>query len=127
MAGIRGLFKRFSSECETSDQHREEELQTHYFKASFDKAFSEVEKFYSSPGYTITSESKEHGEMMIQKSSNPKMFIIATIVSTRPLHTAVDIKVSAESTIIGGAYPKLKQEILKCYAYLGKELRKDQR
>ncbi|PPA71605.1 cytosolic protein [Jeotgalibacillus proteolyticus] len=124
MAGVKGIFKRFSSECETADKHREEELQTHYFKTSLDKVFSEVKRYYSSSEYTITSESPEHGEIMIQKKSSPKMFIIATIVSVRPLHTAVDIKASTEQTVIGGAYPKLKQEILSCYKALGQQMRR---
>lgn len=124
MAGLRGVFKRFSSECETMDQHREEDLQTNYYKSSLDKVFTEVKKYYSSPQYTITSESKEHGEIMIQKTSRPSMFIIATIVSVRPLHTAVDIKASSDQTIVGGAYPRLKQEILACYKALGQQLRK---
>lgn len=124
MAGLRGIFKRFSSECETSEKHSEEELQTNYYKSSFDKVFDEVKKHFSSSAYTITSESKEHGEIMIQKKSKPTMFIIATVVSVRPLHTALDIKASAEQTVIGGAYPKLKQEILSIYKALGQQLRK---
>ena len=74
MAGLRSMFKRFSQECETADQHQEEALQTHYYKATFDKVFEEVKRFYSSPAYSITSVSKEHGEIMVQKKISRRCF-----------------------------------------------------
>ncbi|WP_227396659.1 cytosolic protein [Jeotgalibacillus aurantiacus] len=127
MAGLKGMFKRFSSECETHDSHADKELETRYYKASFDKVYDQVKKYFSGEGYDISSESKDHGEIMINRTKKPSMFIIATVVSTRPIHTALDLKISTDQTIVGGAYPKLKEEVLACYQAMSRELRESDR
>ncbi|KIL43805.1 hypothetical protein [Jeotgalibacillus soli] len=124
MAGLRTMFKRFSSECETKDDHLDEELQTHYYKTSFDKVFDEVEQLFSSSSYTISSASKEHGEIMVQKKGKPGIFIIATILTVRPFQTAVDFKMSTDHSVISGAYPILKKEIVSNYKGLDQHLRR---
>ncbi|MFB1080456.1 hypothetical protein [Jeotgalibacillus sp. JSM ZJ347] len=123
MAKLKGVFKRFSQECETADKHPEKDLETRYYKVSFDKVYDEVKKYFSGEGYTISSESKDHGEIMITRLKSPKMFLIATVVSTRPMHTALDLKASTDQMVVGGAYPKLKEEIAACYQALAKEMR----
>lgn len=123
MAKLKGVFKRFSQECETADKHQEKELETRYYKVSFDKVYDEVKRYFSGDGYEISSESKDHGEIMITRTKSPKMFLIATVVSTRPMHTALDLKASTDQMVVGGAYPKLKEEISTCYQALAKEMR----
>ncbi|WP_404404245.1 hypothetical protein [Jeotgalibacillus malaysiensis] len=123
MAKLKGVFKRFSQECETADKHQEKELETRYYKVSFDKVYDQVKRYFSNDGYEISSESKDHGEIMITRTKSPKMFLIATVVSTRPMHTALDLKASTDQMVVGGAYPKLKEEISICYQALAKEMR----
>ncbi|TFE00953.1 cytosolic protein [Jeotgalibacillus salarius] len=123
MAKLKGIFKRFSQECETADRHQEKELETRYYKVSLDKVYEQVKQYFTGSEYEISSESRDHGEIMITRTKSPKMFLIATVVSTRPMHTAVDLKASTDQMVVGGAYPKLKEEILACYQALGREMR----
>ncbi|MEI5905501.1 cytosolic protein [Bacillus spongiae] len=120
MAGLKTLFIRFSQECETSDMHQDQELQTQYYKASFDKVMSIVEELFSSKEYKIQSVSKDHGEISVGKSG--KLFIVATVLTVQPFETAVDFKVTADKTVITGAYPRLKTEILSYYRKLNQQL-----
>ncbi len=124
MSGIRALFNRYKSECETGDQHVDTELRTHYYKSGFDKVFQKVVELYSSSSYRVMSESKDRGEITIEHNGNPNLFIVVTIVTVRPFETAVDFKLSTRSFSPLGNHPRLKKFVLTYYAELDKELTK---
>ena len=123
MTQRRSIFQRFFRECETSDNHFDEELQSHYYKASFDKVYRAVlDLFKQNPDMEIVSESKERGEIGIHMKTSLKAFIVATVIQVRPFETAVDFKVSSEKISLIGLYPKLKKLVMDFYHKLDQEL-----
>ncbi|OXS60673.1 hypothetical protein [Rossellomorea vietnamensis] len=124
MSGIRTLLKRFQSECETSDQHEDKELQSRYYKSMHQGAFNAVLGLFSSSEYEVISQSKDRGEITVRKNGTPQLFIVATVITVRPLETAVDFKVSADKGKIFGTYTVLKAQISHYYHQLDGELKK---
>lgn len=119
----KSLFQRFYRECETSDDHFDVDLRSHYYKASFEKVYQAVVDFFKqNPDMEIVSESKERGEIGIHMKTSLNAFIVATVIQVRPFETAVDFKVSTEKIAITGMYPKLKKLILNFYRVLDQEL-----
>lgn len=123
MTQRRSIFQRFFRECETSDHHFDEELKSHYYKASFDKVYrAVVDLFKQNPDMEIVSESEERGEIGVRMTTSLQAFIVATVIQVRPFETAVDFKVSSEKISLTGLYPKLKKVILSFYNKLDKDL-----
>ena len=121
MAIFGNLFLRFSKQIETSDRQSDDQLKTHYFKASFNQLFQSVEQlFRQDADCRITTISKEHGEIAIEVNKPFPCFLIVTIVSTKPMETAVDFILSTEKFSVTGVYPSLKMRILSYYDKLKK-------
>ncbi|MCD5323818.1 MULTISPECIES: cytosolic protein [Pontibacillus] len=90
----------FTNHAETSEEHWNEMIRTHYFKTTKDKAFPLLEDYYrNSNKYKVMSSSKEHGEMSLQTVKGKKAFIVVSVVMVQPLRTAVDFSVTTESTL----------------------------
>ncbi|WP_066063595.1 hypothetical protein [Neobacillus soli] len=110
------LFGRFKKQIETSDRHSEDSLKTHYYKASFNKLFDSVEKlFREDADCRITTVSKERGEIAVEVSKPIPCFLIVTIISAKPMETAVDFNISTERFALLGSYPSLKKRIISYY------------
>ena len=124
MSGIRTFLKRFQSECETSDQHDDLDLRSHYYKSMQQGTFNTVAELFSSPNYEILSQSKDRGEITVRKKGTPQLFIVATVISVRPLETAVDFKISTDKGKIFGTYTVLKAQIKHYYQKLDSQLTK---
>ncbi len=123
MSQKKSIFQRFFKECETRDDHFDDDLKSHYYRTSLDKVFQAVEEvFAKSPEMEIVSKSKERGEMAIRMKKSPKAFIIATVIQVRPFETACDFKVSSDKFSLIGLYPTLKRLVLQFYAELDKKL-----
>jgi hypothetical protein len=119
MAIFGNLFLRFSKQIETSDSLTDEQLKTHYYKANFNQLFQTVEKlFHDDVDCRITTVSKEHGEIAVEVTKPIPCFLIATVVTERPLETAVDFKISTERFSLAGNYPALKKRIISYYQRL---------
>lgn len=112
MALLLGLFTRFKKEIETSDHQADDVLKTHYYKATFNQVFDSVEKmFRDDADCRISTVSKERGELAIEVSKPFSCFLVATVVSVRPMETAVDFAISSEKFSLLGIYPDLKKRI----------------
>lgn len=110
------LFVRFKKQIETSDRHTDDSLKTHYYKASFNKLFESVEKlFREDADCRITTVSKERGEIAVEVSKPIPCFLIVTIISAKPMETAVDFNISTEKFALLGSYPSLKKRIISYY------------
>ncbi|WP_413308343.1 hypothetical protein AA0X95_09700 [Bacillus sp. 1P10SD] len=110
------LFGRFRSQIETSDQNKDASLNTHYYKGNFNKIFESVEKvFHEDADCRILTVSKEHGEIAVEITKPFSCFLIVTVVSVKPLETAVDFNLSTERFSILGNYPELKKRIIAYY------------
>jgi ribosomal protein S1 len=116
MAIIFSLFTRFKKEVETADQQADTELKTHYYKASFNQVFESVEQmFREDADCQITTVSKERGEIAVEIAKPFPCFLIASIVSTSSLETALDFTISTEKFSLIGTYPDLKKRINSYY------------
>jgi hypothetical protein len=116
MAMLGNLFVRFKKQIETSDRISDESLKTHYYKAKFNQVFESVEKlFHEDADCQVTTVSKDHGEIAVEVNKPIKCFLIVTIVSVRPLETAVDFNISSEKFSLLGTYPDLKKRINSYY------------
>jgi hypothetical protein len=123
MSIFRTVFGRFQKQCETSESHRDENLRTRYYKASFNKAFETAENVLrKDPSVKMISSAKEHGEMAAEITRGRKYFAIITIVSVRGMESAIDVNISTEQFSPTGAFPALKKEITGFYSRLDKEL-----
>ena len=110
------LFTRFQKQIETSDRHTDEILKTHYYKGTFNQLFSSVEKlFREDADCRVTTVAKEHGEIAVEVSKPFSCFLIVTIVSVKPMETAVDFNISSEKFSLIGIYPQLKKRINAYY------------
>lgn len=116
MALFGNLFLRFSKQLETKDKHSDERLKTHYFKASFTQLFDSVERlFRDDADCKISTVSKERGEIAVEINKPVPCFLIATVVSVRPLETAVDFTISTEQFSLAGNYPVLRKRAISYY------------
>jgi hypothetical protein len=120
---ITDIFLRFKREVETSEKQRDESLVTHYYKGNAKKIFEMVEQIISNDAdSTITTISKEHGEIGVEIHKPIPCFMVVTVVSTKPLETAVDFAISTEKISLLGAYPALRKRILSFYDRIDKLL-----
>lgn len=119
----KSIFQRWQRQCETGDEHFDPELKSHYYKASFDKVFQAlIDMFGNHPDTTVSTSSKERGEIAVQLNRNPKAFIVATVIQVRPFETAVDFMISSDNFAPLGLYPKLKKRVLAFYKELDEKL-----
>jgi len=115
------IFTRFKKQLETSDRNTDVSLKTHYYKGTFNQIFQSVEKlFHDDADCRVTTVSKDHGEIAVEISKPIPCFLVVTIVSVKPLETAVDFNISSESFSILGMYPQLKKRVESYYEKINK-------
>jgi hypothetical protein len=115
------IFSRYQKQIETAEGQTDEQLRTHYYKANFHKLFQSVEEmFRNDPNCRIISVSKEHGEIAVEVKSPLQSFLIATVISVKPLETAVDFNISSEKMSLTGLRPALRKQIAGYYNRLSK-------
>ncbi|WAA11650.1 cytosolic protein [Fervidibacillus halotolerans] len=123
MAKKKSIFQRWQRQCETGDEHFDSDLKSHYYKTAFDKVYQTViDMFEKNPNITVSTTSKERGEIAAQLHKNPKAFIVATVIQVRPFEVSVDFMISSESFAPLGLYPKLKSVVESFYKYLDQQL-----
>jgi hypothetical protein len=116
MAIFGNLFSRFNKQIETSDKHSDDQLKTHYFKATFNQFFQSVEQvFRQDADCRITTVSKDHGEIAVEVNKPIPCFLIITIVAVKPMEMAVDFNLSTDRFLITGSNPVLKRRIITYY------------
>ncbi|GAB3065080.1 cytosolic protein [Virgibacillus ainsalahensis] len=116
------INKYFNNHAETSENHEDTSLQTHYYKTTKDKGMGVLENFFTNTQkYKINSNSNEHGEISVVIKKGKKAFIVATVIMVRPYHTAIDFSVTTESVLPFdfGYSTKVIQEL---YTQINKEL-----
>ncbi|HYK73871.1 MAG TPA: hypothetical protein VEV44_12235 [Pseudoneobacillus sp.] len=115
------ILTRFEKQCETKENHIDEQLKTHYYKGTFKQLFEQVEKLLAQDGkYIVDHISQEHGEISVKIKNGKTFFLIITLVAVRPYEVAVDLHISTESFSVFGSYPMLKNEIDTFYQKLNK-------
>ncbi|MFY4774639.1 cytosolic protein [Metabacillus sp. RGM 3146] len=90
----------FSTHTETSEEHLDGNLRSHYYKTTVKKAMEAVQTLAkSTKDGTVTSVSEERGEISVTITKPKKVLIIVTIISVRPFETAVDFSVTTETPL----------------------------
>jgi hypothetical protein len=116
LKSITGRYEKFSG---TSENNRDEQLKTRYYKTNFNQMFQTVEDLLKAdPSLKITSVSKEHGEISAELKGKLPAFLTATVITTKAFETAVDLHISTEKFSLAGINPALKQELVKIYEKL---------
>jgi hypothetical protein len=119
MSFLKALTGRYQKYSGTSENNRDEQLKTRYYKANFNQVFQSVEELLKAePTYRITSVSKEHGEISAEMNGKVPSFLTVTVITTKPFETAVDLHISTEKSSVSGINPALKCELLKIYEKL---------
>ena len=116
MAIMVNIFTRFKKQLETSDSNTDVSLKTHYYKGTFNQLFQSIEKlFHDDADCRVTTVSKDHGEIAVEINKPIPCFLVVTIVSVKPMETAVDFNISSESFSLLGIYPQLKKRVVSYY------------
>ncbi|ARI76835.1 cytosolic protein [Halobacillus mangrovi] len=90
------ISRYFSNHAESSEEHNDPQLVTHYYKAKHDELFKSIEEMFSTPSEVVAS-SKERGEITVNYKGKRRAFVVATVIMVRPFRTAVDFSVTTES------------------------------
>lgn len=123
MGVFSSIITIFKFDIETSDSNPDKELKTRYYKSAQDKVFQAVLDLFSSSDYRVISESRERGEITVEKSGFPGYFIVVTAINVAPFESAVDFKISADKKI-PGSYAKMRQKITSYYQVLDSRLKR---
>ncbi|WP_442595396.1 hypothetical protein [Neobacillus sp. D3-1R] len=116
------ILSRYEKQCETTENHKDEHLKTHYYKGSFKQIFELVKKLiFEDQMLHLENISQEHGEFSVKIKRGKTYFLIITVVAVRPYEVAVDLHISTESFSLFGSYPQLKNEIDLFYQKLNKQ------
>ncbi len=122
MSMLRKMKTFLSKDQETSENHYDEALKSHYYKTTSKKAIEAVENaFGRQPGVSVTSVSEERGEISILFEKPKKALMIVTIVSVRPYETAIDFNVSTD-TKLASDFGFSRKLIIEAYEKLNKAL-----
>jgi hypothetical protein len=116
---IKKSIQRFQKQCETSDNHKDYQLQTHYYKTSEQQVFSEIQRLLrNQQDTTIISASEDRGEISALVNTSKQILLIISIIPVHPFNIAVDFTISTEKTSITGMYPALKAVAVDLYKEL---------
>ncbi|MDP4169626.1 MAG: hypothetical protein Q8906_03375 [Bacillota bacterium] len=119
MAILKNFFTIFRKQCETAENHQDDSLRTHYYKGTAKQIFLSVEQMFRDDRHChVTSVSREHGEIAVEVKGKAPCFLIVTVVSVKPLETAVDFTLSTEAFSITGSYSMLRKLLLSYYEKL---------
>lgn len=119
MSFFKALAGRYQKYIGTSENHQEEPLRTRYYKATFNQVFQSVEELLKAdPSSSITSVSKEHGEISAEISKKAPSFLTVTVVTVKPFETAVDLHISTDRFSLAGINPALRNELKLFYQKL---------
>ncbi len=106
------LSKAFDQRIETSDNHSESLLRTHYYKTSKNPLFKVCfELAEGHPALKVMNHSEERGEITAELTDKKGGLIVITVIPVQPFHTAVDLTISFDKGFQLAYGKKLVSEI----------------
>ncbi|MDM5315609.1 cytosolic protein [Fictibacillus sp. b24] len=119
---FRKLQNLMESHAETSEQHVDERLKTHYFKANKHEVMRVIKQILDEDtNFQELGFSEERGEVTFEVRQPKNAFVVVSVVTVKPNRTAVDLNVSTESALpfnfgnnqrlITSIYEMLKQKL----------------
>ncbi|UOY94266.1 cytosolic protein [Ectobacillus sp. JY-23] len=122
MGLIANVKQFFTTQAETADTHRVDELRTRYYKTNTTGALKAVEELLKAvPHCNVTSVQMERGEVSAVLNGKVKAHVVATIVTIRPFETAVDFMVYTE-TALPSDFGFSRRTIKELYKQLDKKI-----
>jgi hypothetical protein len=123
MGLLQSIKQVFSNHCETSDQHQDLQLRTHYYKTTTAHAFTEVKKLIEGlDGFELLAATEEYGELSVNVKKGKKAFMVISIVSVRPFETAVDFSITTETKMLPMDFGYSKALAKKMYELLDQQM-----
>lgn len=123
MGFLKSLQLIFTNHSETSDNHVQEQLRSHYYKTNVKKAMQAVKEIVDKmAGFEISSFSEERGEISINVKKGRKAFIVVTVIPVRPFETAIDFSATTETLFIPVDFGYSRKMIIQLYSQLDKKL-----
>ena len=116
MGKLKGLI---SNHNETSDNHKDELLRSHYYKTSQSKAIEAIREIVGQmDGYQIGTIQEDRGEISVK---GKKAFMVITVITVRPFEISIDFSVTSES-VLPMDFGYSRKVILNMYEKLDKVL-----
>ncbi|WP_034670903.1 cytosolic protein [Ectobacillus panaciterrae] len=122
MSIIAKVKQFFTTQAETTDTHKYEQLRSRYYKTNTQNALKVTEEMLQGiKDCRITSVSPERGEISAAFTGKTKALLVVTVVTIRPFETAVDFMVFTE-TVLPTDFGFSKRLIIDLYNMLDKRL-----
>lgn len=119
MSIFKSLVQRYQQTLETTDNHKDNRLQTRYYKTSRKNVLEEMKKVLEKrEEIEVLSISEERGEISANIHSSKKTLIIITIIQVLPNEIAVDFTISTTRKSVKGSYPALRDIAITLYKEL---------
>ena len=106
----------FNKNYETSDNHQDEELKSHYYRARYEEAVKAVKDLALSEKATITDENEVYKEILFENNSYS---CVCKITDTTPVEMSIDFKIETYSFF---SFGKGKKIIASFYKFLDSKL-----
>ncbi|WP_202078186.1 cytosolic protein [Caldalkalibacillus salinus] len=118
-----GIKDFFSNRAETQEIHRDERLQTRYYKANLKKSLDAVDDLLKADArINVLSYSEDHGEITAEFLKPKKAFIVVSCITVFPFRTAVDFTVTTKTTFLPFDAGFSKREVIHFYEKLDQRL-----
>lgn len=122
MSIIAKVKQFFTTQAETTDTHKSEQLRSRYYKTNTQNALKVIEEMLRGiKDCRITSVSPERREISAAFTGKTKALLVVTVVTIRPFETAVDFMVFTE-TVLPTDFGFSKRLIIDLYNMLDKRL-----
>lgn len=97
---FRKLQNLMENHAETSEQHVDERLKTHYFKANKNEVLRVLKHILDEDtNFRELGISEERGEVTFEVRQPKNAFVVVTVITVKGNKTAVDMNVSTESAL----------------------------
>jgi acetyl-CoA carboxylase carboxyltransferase component len=97
---FRKLQNLMENHAETSEQHVDERLRTHYFKANKPEVMKVIKQILDEDmNFHELGFSEERGEVTFEVRQPKSAFVVISVVTVKANRTAVDLNVSTESAL----------------------------
>jgi acetyl-CoA carboxylase carboxyltransferase component len=97
---FRKLQNLMENHAETSEQHVDERLKTHYFKANKNEVLRVLKHILDEDtNFRELGFSEERGEVTFEVRQPKTAFVVVTVITVKANKTAVDMTVSTESSL----------------------------
>ncbi|WEG13912.1 hypothetical protein PU629_05975 [Pullulanibacillus sp. KACC 23026] len=98
------FFSRlFETHIETRDNHSDQRLKTHYYKATKNKILETCREWINKEhALTLMADSADRGEIAAKVHGKRKGLLVLTVISASPMKTSVDVSFTVDRGLNAG-------------------------